>query len=264
LGAVVGLAVQGDGKVVAATYNHVARFNSDGSADPTFGGTGVIETRSRLDSLAMVMQTINGEERILLGGYRVVSPPTKGKPAPARNDFAIVRLLPNGTFDSSFGSGGQTYTSFGYTDTIRSLAVDSNNRIVASGLVGTAGPQAAGFARYLPNGTPDVSFGGAGRTSVQVNGFRTTSMFTAVQWDGKIVSVGYNETAISTNLCVIRLNSDGSRDDGFGPGTLGPGIVTWDITGSTEFGLAGAVAPDGGIIVAGYANATSFVARYIQ
>lgn len=261
-----GLALQSDGRIIAAGGDWVARFNQDGSPDTTFGtgGTGMINLRPMISSYSVAIQVVQGQERIVLGGYQNITSTGKGRKI-NHNEFSIVRLLPTGQLDSSFGSGGKVNTSFGYTDVLQEIAIDSNNRIVASGIVGTAGPQATGVARYSENGALDPTFGGGtGKVSTMVNGYRTTSYDVLLQPDGKIISVGYAESATAgTNLTLIRYNSDGTQDASFGPGTFGPGIAVADISGTTDFGLTGIILQDGGIAAGGYANATSFFTRYI-
>lgn len=259
-----GLALQSDGRIVAAGGDWVARFNYDGTPDSSFGtGSGAIDLSPLVSSSCAVIQTVQNQERILLGGYQLVTTGGRGR-LTNHNEFSLVRLLPSGQLDPSFGSGGKVNTSFGYTDLLKGLAVDSSNRIVASGLVGTAGPQAAGVARYSVNGVLDLSFGnGTGKVSFTVNGYRTTSYAILLQSDGKLVSVGYAESASTTNLVLVRYNSDGSPDATFGPGNFGPGIVTADINGGTDYGFSGTMLLDGGIIAIGYASNIAFFTRYI-
>ena len=48
--------------------------------------------------------------------------------------FGLVRLTPGGALDAGFGSGGRVSTSFfGINDTLYSLAINANNKIVAGG-----------------------------------------------------------------------------------------------------------------------------------
>ena len=259
-----GIAVQSDGRIVVGGGAWVARYNYDGSLDTTFGGTGAIDLGGLVSSSSLLIHVINGEERILLGGYQTVQNLRKGR-VTTHNEFSVVRLTPNGQLDSTFGLGGKANAFFGYTDTMQGMALDGNNRIVAGGIVGTAGPQAAGVARFNENGSLDLTFGsGTGKVLTIVNGFRTTSQHVLIQSDGKIVSVGYSDTAVNgSNLTLIRHNSDGTRDATFGPGTLGTGIVTADVTeGAIEFGLTGVMLQDGTIAAGGYTGGRSFFTKY--
>src|SRR5688500_17290494 len=174
------VAIQPDGKIVAAglnppfswgfpTPNHnflVARYNSDGSPDVTFGGgTGRVTIDSGNPDYLSGM-AIQGDGKILLTGrfnnVRAV----------------IVRLNPNGSFDTTFGSNGIATTSCAPS----SIAVQSDGRIVISHFY-------VGACRHNPDGSPDTSFGVSGFISTQIsNPFGYQYSFSMViQPDGKIV-----------------------------------------------------------------------------
>ena len=260
-----GIAVQSNGRIVASGGDWVARFNYDGSPDTTFGTNGVVNNLAPImSSSSIAIQVIQGQDRIVLGGYQTY---TTGKGRTTQhNEYSVVRLLPSGQLDTSFGTGGKANAYFGFSDLLQGLAIDANNRIVAGGIVGTAGNQAAGIVRFTESGALDLTFGsGTGKVSTLVNGYRTTSQDIILQPDGKIVSIGFSESASAqNNLTLIRYNSDGSLDNSFGPGMLGSGIVTADFSGgSTEYGQTGVILQDGGIAAGGYTNAHSFFTRYI-
>jgi hypothetical protein len=67
----------------------------------------------------------------------------------------ITRLLPNGTVDSSFGTGGSTKTNYsGYSDYGYGLAIQSDDKSVVVGYIGSGAPAPnyglTGVLRYLP------------------------------------------------------------------------------------------------------------------
>ena len=71
-----------------------------------------------------------------------------------------------------------------------------------------------GISRYLPDGVPDVSF----NIRTQALGLNTTAWTVAVQSDGKILVGGQ---FCVPNCGIIRLNPDGSLDQGFRANTAG-------------------------------------------
>jgi uncharacterized delta-60 repeat protein len=121
-----------------------------------------------------------------------------------------------GVLDTSFGTNGFNTTTPGVTpDEIYSIAVQSDNKIVAGGSANVGGTKFA-LARYNADGTLDTTFG--------TNGFNTTSPGTttamilavAIQSDGKIVVGGQAHVSGSPGFVLGRYNVDGSLDTTFG------------------------------------------------
>ncbi len=100
---------------------------------------------------------------------------------------------------------------------MRSTAVDSLGRVIASGSVSTAGAVAhAGLVRYLADGTLDTSF------NTQVNLASSGPVNIGFQSTGKIILIGVftsvkdNPGAIAqTRYGIARLNTDGTVDTTF-------------------------------------------------
>jgi uncharacterized delta-60 repeat protein len=107
---IIGLAVQGDGKIVAGISNFnqgfgpmfiLARLNVNGSLDTAFGSGGIVETQvgpsgGSFGAVASVL-ALQPDGKILLAGQN--SEPTGASGAIARYDT-------NGQLDDTFGSGG--------------------------------------------------------------------------------------------------------------------------------------------------------------
>ena len=154
-----------------------------------------------------------------------------------------------GSLDSSFGSGGVvTYGTGDPYSTISGIAVQPDRKIVA---FGNAGPDLV-LVRYLPNGSPDPSFGTGGYVKTTVGG-HVNAM--ALQPDGKIVVAGFrflDRFPVYSEFIVARYNPGGSLDTSFGT----DGVVTTDVgvgscCGRYEDASALAVLPGGKIVVAG-------------
>ena len=115
--------------------------------------------------------------------------------------FALARLNNDGTLDPTFGANGRVLTLFGSQNAeALGVAIDPVGRIVASGSSGsTATRDGAGrdfaFARYLPNGTLDPSFGTTGTTSLDFYGGGDEAADLTIQPDGKIVAGGAAQTS---------------------------------------------------------------------
>jgi len=244
--------VQSDGKAVVAgysfsyanseSYRHahvsIARFNPDGSPDTTFGAAGQTSLNFQGSNWLLGL-TLQKDGKILIA-------------ADAGNgDFGLARLMPDGSPDPSFGTGGNVVTDagdawFGAT----SVAVEPDGKIFAAGGYGAV-------ARYNADGSPDATFDGDGIAHVAspalaAGVFSTYAM--ALQADGRILAAGYyylpsfNPTKSLAEFALARLNSDGSMDGSFGAG----GVVLTRV-GKTRHSEINALAvqPDGKIIATG-------------
>jgi uncharacterized delta-60 repeat protein len=138
------VAIQGDGKIVAAGFAGsdfdfaLARYNTDGSLDTTFGGDGKVTTDfagsgSRDEAHAVAIQ---GDGKIVAAGLAVVS---------GIFDFALARYNTDGSLDTIFSGDGKVTTDFaGDFDVANGVVIQANGRIVAAGFAGDD----FGLARY--------------------------------------------------------------------------------------------------------------------
>ena len=230
--------IQADGKIVGVTWYvgtypydfGILRYNSDGSLDKSFDGDG-IATLNILRDDTVTCVAVQSDGKIVVGGY-------------SEKDFAIVRYNSDGSLDTSFGGGdGIVTTDLGGTDCGRSVAIQSDGKIVLAGHSDVHGDNDLVVVRYNQNGSLDTSFGGGdGIVITSLDGGDYINSV-ALQPDGKIVAAGYTEGKIF----VIRYDMDGSFDTSFGGGD---GIVTTSVTGNDD-GSSVALRSDGKIVVAG-------------
>ncbi|MFH8627539.1 calcium-binding protein [Streptomyces vietnamensis] len=211
----------------------LARYTSDGTLDTTFGtgGTVVTDAGDRFGGIEDAAVQADGKIVVAGGG------------GSSEGDFLVARYNPNGSLDTTFGTGGMVITDFGDKfDAARAVVLQSGGRILA---VGGADQGEFGLARYTSNGSPDTTFGGGdGMVTTNFSGFDEAEGV-ALQPDGKIVAAGGG----GFDFALARYNPDGSLDTGFGSG----GRVTTDI-GNYEFDSAfGGVVlqPDGRMVAAG-------------
>ncbi len=196
------VAVQADGKVLVvgaftsyngtAGVNRLVRLNADGTRDTGFAtGTGFPSTGQTV--LSVAVQT---DGRVLVGGQFTNYNGTTGV-------NRLVRLNADGTSDASFATGT------GFDGTIRSLAVQTDGRVLAGGdfasYNGTTGLNR--LIRLNADGTRDATLAtGTGFSSV---GEIVQSV--AVQADGQVLAGGnftiYNGTTGQNRL--VRLSATG-------------------------------------------------------
>ncbi len=244
------VAVQGDGKILAAGNLNLVRLNQDGSLDSTFGSGGKVVTAA--SAYAITLQTVAGGQRILVGG--------------GNGDFAIMRFTMSGAVDTSFGprQDGRVLKNVCGNDFIRRLGLDAAGNIVAGGMV-PIGTDAFGrgnmnptLARFTANGLPDNAFGDGvaqrpGTALVDVLGGYDTTWGFAIQGDGKILVSGRAESSdgAAAYVYVIRFNPNGTLDTTFGVG----GAVAADVRSGSgardNYGQRLALQTDGKIVVVG-------------
>lgn len=220
------IALNPDGKIIVgglftsfndAAVGHIIRLNPDGSPDATFTvGLGANNTINVIKVLS------NG--KILIGGSF-----TQFNGAPANR---IVQLNPDGTTDTGFSVGS------GFNGTIYSIAIQADGKILVAGLYSLVdNNERRGITRLNPDGSNDATFNpgwGAGGANPFV--YNVTLLP-----NGKIMLGGYFEYYDqNTRKGLVRINTDGSTDTTFNPGT---GINSY-VRGMT-------VGEDGNIIIVG-------------
>ncbi len=206
--AVGAAAPAGNGKIyVAATRyayggkdaEQILRLNSDGSIDANFTPATVGGPDTFLDVRQILVQA---DGKILVAGFFAsFSGDTTRK--------GIVRLLDNGTVDSSFAPVTVDDA------TLWAVALQTDGKVLIGGIFSSVnGGANPGIARLNPNGSVDSSFQPAGFTRNSTSPIRAI----AVQSDGKIVMGGNFRIGAGGNPPrgpLVRLNADGSVDASF-------------------------------------------------
>lgn len=240
--------VQPDGKIVVggngwtgSTYDFVAlRYNADGTPDNSFGSGGMAffpVGGSQDNAWDCALQP---DGKILLTG-----PVHNGN----NYDFGVARLNPNGSLDGSFGSGGKVITPMGAADDFSwSCAVQPDGNILVAGRSVAGAVPAFALMRYLPNGTPDNSFGAGGKVFTPIGGIADRGRVVVVQPDGKILLGGTSTIGSSDDFALVRYNANGSIDNTFGAN----GIVTTSVGTGEDILWDILLQNDGKILASGY------------
>ena len=102
------------------------------------------------------------------------------------SDFALVRYNTNGALDTTFDGDGLAITSFSTSqDSIRSIVLQSDGKIVAAGYTYNGANYDIALARYNTNGSLDTTFDGDGKRVVALAPFTDVGNAVALQADGK-------------------------------------------------------------------------------
>jgi uncharacterized delta-60 repeat protein len=260
------VAIQTDGKIVAggaASTSGVdfalARYNTDGSLDPTFDGDGRVTTDYGFGSSQVYGLAIQAGGKIVAAGYG----------SSTAQDFFLARYNSNGSLDASFdGDGKVTFLGFGTNhNRAHAVAIQTDGKIVAAGCTNCSTSSGNfALARLNTNGSLDFTFGGDGRVITDFFGDDDQAHAIAIQMDGKIVAGGIatDSSSGASLFGLARYNSDGALDAGFD----GDGKVTTRFAGFGDEAYGVAIQRDGKIVGAGLACSGCFaggdfgVARY--
>lgn len=268
------MVVQPDGKIVLAGstaptfgYNDanfaLARYNSDGSLDTSFGASGKVTTNFGtsvygLGTSNAYAVTLDDQGRIIVAGASDAA-------SQGGFRFALARYDSNGTLDSSFGSGGMVLSGPQGFNYARSVIVTPAGKILAGGY-GLVSGQGFNFmiARYNDDGSLDATFApgsSAAPAGMAVTGFGVGAAGNdeieamALDHEGRLVAAGSTlqpATYADTALARYVLDSTLTASAG-GPYTInegdslalsataaggdgGPLTYSWDVNGDGTFG----------------------------
>ncbi|MGW4896970.1 calcium-binding protein [Kitasatospora sp. NPDC004240] len=243
-----GVAVQGDGKIVAAGLTGgdvaLARLNADGTLDTGFDTDGRVTTDFDGGADAARAVAVQGDGKIVAAGYTGTG---------TNYDFVLARYTTTGGLDTGFSGDGKVATTFGGVEFAHAVALQPDGKIVAAGYTGND----FALARYTTTGDLDGGFDTDGRVTTDFGGGEV-AYGVAVQPGGAIVAVGATAVGGGSDFALARYTSGGGLDTGFS----GDGRVTTDFGGGFDQALGTAVQPDGRIVAAGLSNADVALARY--
>jgi uncharacterized delta-60 repeat protein len=213
---ITSIVIQSDGKIIAGGFggngytSAVARYNTNGTLDNTFGTNGILIQSFGDPVSSFSAVAIQNGNRIIAAGYV-----TNKK---AYDQAAIIRLNNNGVLDSTFGTDGIVVDStLGSTSYLNSLTIQDDGKIVAAG---TYNSLDGIITRLDTNGVPDSKFGNNGNVSIDISNFLVQALSVVSQNDGKLLMAGN----LGDFAALYRLNNDGTFDNGFG--TNGVGSIT--------------------------------------
>jgi len=242
-----------DGKIILLGLNpngtntvgfpQMARYNSNGTLDTTFGNDGQAPIVFAGSSIHVLT---NGKFLITSGGIGVGT---------------VARYNSNGTLDTTFGILGQQSAL-----AAPGIALQSNGQIVTAGSISTqAQPTGTssgfGLMRFGSSGTVDPTFGTRGGVVTSFPSLPNASALPLViQSNGDIVAAGIASSGSSGSFALARYLSNGKLDTTFGTG----GLVITNLGSGTAAVSALAIQSDGKIVAAGSASSGEFVvARYL-
>jgi uncharacterized delta-60 repeat protein len=229
----------------------ITRLMANGNTDMAFGTDGVVRIRNAGDDLVSGL-AVQPDGAIVLAGTLDQSN-TWGA-----QDIALVRLLPDGSLDTTFGNDGEATIDLGAADTGRAMALQEDGNILIVGDMLAPYDRDAVVVRATSTGALDTSFGGSGVTNVSFGGDFEQFNDLVVQADGSVLAVGSSGAEGEQDLIVARLLTDGSLDPTFDSGVTAP----FDL-GGDETALAVALESGGEVLLAGRQGAEWAVLRLV-
>lgn len=198
----------------------LARYNSDGTLDGTFGTGGIVKTDFGGEDFAtsLIVQT---DGKIVVGGYSISG---------GISVFAIARYSSSGVLDASFDTDGKRTTTVGTDDFAYSVSVQPDGKILHAGYSLTSpGNFDFSIVRYNTNGSLDSGFDTDGKVTTDINSTREDAAYAiALQVDGKIVLGGYHFDGVKKVFALVRYTPAGALDASFGGGKITTSFGTED------------------------------------
>ena len=237
-----------DQKIVVTGFQsgncYVARFLPNGQADATFGTAGRTTFKFGTGSSYGYALALQADGKILVAGDASFS------------NAGLARLTAAGALDPTFDTDGKLTVPtlnvpFFDSDARLGLAVQPADQHIVLGITtapDSAKNKVATIHRFMPNGSPDLSFSGDGKAFIDFSpGKNEVVSSVSLQTDGKIV-VGVFASIEGGNygnhFAVGRLLTNGNLDNSFGNAGIniaGKGVL-----------LDLRIQPDGKIVAAGY------------
>ena len=229
-------------RAMLIAFATVSAIAAPGDLDLTFGTAGIVTTAIGTGDDVLKSMVLQPDGKVIVAGYTYNG---------SNYVFALARCNSDGTLDPIFNGNGKVMTDFGGGSNRYSygygVALQSDGKIVAAGISSTdSSRNNAAVVRYNSDGSLDTSFGPSGTGMVVTQGTgNIDGSSVAVQADGKIVVAGYANGGFG----VLRYNTDGSLDTGFGTG----GLVSSNVSnnGLSNSAYCVVMQSDGKIVVGG-------------
>lgn len=242
-----GVVLQPDGRIVLAGYAYngneydfaVARYNPDGTLDPSFNGSGIVTTPIGDGGDLGQGVALQPDGKIVVAGNSYTG---------SCNAFAMVRYQGDGSLDTTFNGTGKVVTPFASGDAgCSAIALQTDGKIVLVGTAYNGADYDFALARYHADGSPDTAFNGTGTVVTPFGPSDNILTSVALQTDGGIVVGGDINNNGDIDCALARYNPDGSLDASFN----GTGVLITSLGAGEDVIRAVKLQSDGKIVAAG-------------
>lgn len=226
----------------------IAAFAQSGELDESFADGGIFK-----------MDLSGGTETshdiwVQPDGKILVTMTADFDPSALSFDFAVIRFLENGTIDSTFAQNGLFYhnNAAGSDIPYHMELLDDGSMLVAGSFAQEPSNTDFFILKLDENGTLVPSFGDNGLSIIPIDTGLDYARGLSILDDGSIIVCGYSHTPGFTfrRNVVCRLSSAGALDTTFGS----DGLFIWNDNQTANEMYSTVIAPDGGILVSGFAR----------
>ena len=113
-----------------------------------------------------------------------------------------------GSLDNTFGTSGKVTTDFGNSDDGRSIAIQSDGKILVAGYSDNGSNVDFALVRYNSDGSLDNTFDTDGKLTTDIGSYGDEGNSVAIQSDGKILVAGesWNGSNSTYDFALVRYN----------------------------------------------------------
>ncbi len=232
-----------NGKIVVAGFTQViyneksrfdfvvARYNSDGSLDESFGkgGNSIFPVSREYDFGSSVV--LDNSDGLIVAGLTEQS---------GQFDLGLIRFNSDGSLDKRFGEHGKTITELGlplkltnnpvigtdkmavikgdlpWIEILPDVVIGKDEKIIVAATALVDSKLICSVSRYYNNGSIDISFGNNGIVTTSISNGADYSAEVLIDIQGKILLLANAENDCSFGFALVRYNEDGSLDENYG------------------------------------------------
>ena len=198
---------QADGKLVLASSSYgdtnllsIARMQTDGTLDPSFGNGGIVTGDVEFETALDVIE--QQDKKLVVAGFDW------------QHSLALIwRFNANGDSDTTFGANGVVHVDIDGFDQAQKIFQQPDGKLIVAGIVTTTDARLL-LARFTANGELDPSFGSGGTSTIDLVGDNDWAELAALvrQPDGRLILAALTRG----QLVILRVMEDGSLDESFG------------------------------------------------
>ncbi|MBV9963977.1 MAG: T9SS type A sorting domain-containing protein [Parafilimonas sp.] len=212
---ITSVAIQSNGKIIAGgtrgTGNSVfaiARYNTNGTKDTTFGSQGFVYTDYGNNSDQVSKVVVQPDQKIVAVGGTGLYYDTK------HEYIAVARYKTNGSLDSNFGTNGKSTLQYpNFRAFANDIVLQTDNKLVVTGVLTSDTNQDYILTRLKTNGNFDSSFGTNGTTITDFGSLSDVAYGVKLQGgDSSIIVAGTSQsffTADTIDVSVAAYNQSG-------------------------------------------------------
>jgi uncharacterized delta-60 repeat protein len=243
--------------IAALSVGAVSASTTFATSPPLVSGQLFTSGLDERDAGSVVVEDSQG--RLLVGG--------SVRDTNVTTQWAMTRFLSDGSLDTSFGTGGLVTTAAMTTGTnvIETMAIDSTDRVIASGRSATGDIV---VRRYLASGALDQTFAAAGTFQLDLTATETGEVVALDSLGRIVIAAQLNRGFPDADVVVVRLTADGQLDTSFNTtgwvitdvGTVLGGAPSYDVAldmtlDATDRPIVGGMSPNGQWLLMRYTTA---------